>query len=557
MPPRKTGPKIGSQRRARGVRLDVCCDEGEKEIPELKWIHLATEGEYNGHHQGPFELTREVFTTMVKNFRASPQYTAGADGKGSSKVVPFDYEHASEMFPAEGTIPTSGAPAPAWLYEIELRDGPDGEAQLWGLAKLGKKVRAQIAEDEYAWVSIAFGEGTDWKTGEKIGPVLTSVAFTNHPFMRDLDEIAASVRAGAYDAWQASTMDDALAQLRRLLGLPLTATAIDVQAELSTLLQWAAAGTAPVGVDIDAVLGAIKTIFGLPTTSDLAIISDAVGKAVATLVSIDPQGSEATGLGGKTQQEPQMPLSAQLATIAKILATTNLKKVRVMQSDEDVAAAVEETVAANGDLEGLLAALGFPDAASALKGIPELRAAQTKIGELHAQITELLGAQQEMEQMQESNDVAAAVAAKAWPAKDDALRKSLCVYRASLLKEHGRKEGRAKFLTEYGVTEADKAYLLTTLVAAPQGRQVQAPQGRELRDLPIQPRESDEHDGKDGTTIDLRALPGANAVERTMNWLRANKPELKGADFHALFNAARELRHSDTVRFLDVEAAAS
>lgn len=547
------GARVASMRRAPGVRLAVeqAEDGSPKQIPETKWIHLASEGEYLGHHQGPFALTREVFEAFVANFRASPQYEAGNDGVGIKNVVPFDYEHASELSPTQGTIPQEGAPAPAWLREIEVRDGPEGEAQLWGLTKFGKKVRSQIATEEYQWVSIAFGEGVDWKTGEDVGPVITSVAFTNHPFMRDLTPLAASRRALGFDAWQARDLEDAFGQLRRCLGLPVTSTVDDVETELGTILNWAAAESAPAGVDVDGLLGAIKTIFGLPVTADLATISDAVGKAVAALVSMDPQGSEATGLRGTDRREP--PTMNLTQRLTKILAGAKLRKVRVLQSEDDVVAAVEETVAGSGDLEALLEAMGVADVGAAMKALPELRAAQTKIGELQKQLDDLLSVQTEIDQAQAASDVDAAIAAKAWPAKDDGLRKALSTYRDKLVKDHGRKKGRELFLTEHSVPEADRAYLLSTLVAAPGGRQVHAPDQRDVQPLRIVPRDAEEGGGSN--KIDLRGLPGRNTTERLMSFLRSSRPELEKADHGVVFNAARALRRDNSVQLIDVDAA--
>lgn len=181
--------------------------EAPKEIPEFKWIHCCNEGDYQGHHQGPFQMTRAVFDSFVKNLREDPQYKAGtlalSDGKthtgGVHPVIQFDYEHASEMPPWEGAIAQSGAPAPGWVLDVEVRQSSDGKAQLWAFAQLGEKVREQIRRNEYRSVSIAFTlEGVHWVSNENIGPMLTSIAFTNHPFMRDLLPVAAR-RGGSHD----------------------------------------------------------------------------------------------------------------------------------------------------------------------------------------------------------------------------------------------------------------------------------------------------------------------------------------------------------------------
>jgi hypothetical protein len=179
-----------------------------KPTPEYKWLHVANEGTYKGHHQGEFTLTAETFATMVRNFRAHPKFERGRltlDGKetecGTGKVVQFDYEHASEMAPWEGSIPTSGAPAMGWALDLEPRKGASGGAQLWALAKLGAQIRGQIDREEYESTSIAWNpDGVDPISGAPIGAVLTSIAFTNHPFIRDLTPLAAANRAAGHTA---------------------------------------------------------------------------------------------------------------------------------------------------------------------------------------------------------------------------------------------------------------------------------------------------------------------------------------------------------------------
>lgn len=176
---------------------------GTEATPQIKWLNVANEGEYLGHHQGGFRLDAKVMQQLIDNLRNSPQYAVGAvelDGKtvqaGTEDVVQFDYEHASEMAPWEGTIPISGAPAIGWVRDLELRKDGQGRLQLWALAWLGDQIRGQIDRREYKWVSIAWNPaGVHWQSGKPIGAVLTSIAFTNHPFLQDLESLAAANRA--------------------------------------------------------------------------------------------------------------------------------------------------------------------------------------------------------------------------------------------------------------------------------------------------------------------------------------------------------------------------
>jgi hypothetical protein len=176
---------------------------GAETTPQIKWINVANEGEYLGHHQGGFKLDAKVMQQLVDNLHSSPQYALGSvdlDGTtvqaGAEDVVQFDYEHASEMAPWEGTIPVTGAPAIGWVRDLELRKDGQGRLQLWALAWLGDQIRGQIDRREYKWVSIAWNPaGVHWQSGKPIGAVLTSIAFTNHPFLQDLESLAAANRA--------------------------------------------------------------------------------------------------------------------------------------------------------------------------------------------------------------------------------------------------------------------------------------------------------------------------------------------------------------------------
>jgi phage I-like protein len=183
----------------RPINLAVASDGADP-----AWIQIAYEGRFDGYPGGGAEFTRTTFELIAKNFRRNPAYRAGADGIGTEPVVPFDYEHASEMDATSGTIPVAGAPAPAWALELDVRDGVDGRAELWALALFGPRALAQVRSGEYRWTSVAvWGEAVDPDTGEPIGPLLTSIALTNHPFLRGMAPLAARARGGDLDSRRA------------------------------------------------------------------------------------------------------------------------------------------------------------------------------------------------------------------------------------------------------------------------------------------------------------------------------------------------------------------
>ena len=154
----------------RGVQL--AADIAQSANP--RWIQIAFAGVFRGYRSGTVVFDRALFDKVIANFRAHPSYGQGPDGVGNSLVVHFDYEHASEMDPRVGSIPIQGTPAPAWVMDLEVRNGPEGEAQLWALAKLGQTVLAQITADppEYQWTSVAIDtDAVDPISGAHVGPL--------------------------------------------------------------------------------------------------------------------------------------------------------------------------------------------------------------------------------------------------------------------------------------------------------------------------------------------------------------------------------------------------
>lgn len=174
----------------RTVALDVVTDgEGPK------WNMLAYTGEFMGYRGGeqPFAFTVDHFNAMVANFRAHPAYCSDALGVGCGQVVPFDFDHASELYPADGSMPVTGCPAQGWVLELECRPSANGGFELWGLCDFHEPAKTYVREGRYRWVSIACAfESVDPVSGQQQGCLLTSVALTNRPFLQGLPQIAAA-----------------------------------------------------------------------------------------------------------------------------------------------------------------------------------------------------------------------------------------------------------------------------------------------------------------------------------------------------------------------------
>jgi Mu-like prophage I protein len=482
--------------------------------PQFKWIHVANTGTYKGHHQGEFTLTGDTFAELVRNFRANPKYgdpkfAAGVgpvvldgkpyDGPNTSRIVQFDYEHASEMAPFEGDIPSGGAPAIGWALELDVRQGDDGRPQLWCLAKLGDRIRKQIDADEYDSVSIAWNPaGVDWISGKPIGAVLTSVAFTNHPFIRDLMPLAAANRA---------------------------------------------AGLGPAGS-----------------------------------VQIRAQHVEAHASSPPNQGIAMTALTAELRS-----ALCRLYQLNPEAADGSIIRAAENAATASNDLAGLLKALGMTAAADAIGALPDLMGARGKLSDLLAQFDALMRADASADTEVETQDVAAAFSSRRYT--DGSLVHSLAAHRGSLIDGEIRKlpeadrkdvgkvraaraQGRALFLTHYGVaTNPTHMHLTTSFVAGPgvQGSSTQyappgavhAPivqhqqlsQGGYHAPLPQgypQPLQlSQQPLPQGGQAVDLSQFTGRNQTEQIMSMLSSSDPAFGKLDHGTQVSRASAWRRAN------------
>lgn len=451
-------------------------------VPRYKWVHCCNEGRYEGHHQGAFEMTRAVFDAFVRNFRAHPQFRPGQleldGGRGTYKggvepVLQYDYEHASECPPWEGTIPSSGAPACAWALDCEIRERPDGKASFWVFTELLDELRTQIAARKQRWVSIAFTlEGIHWLTREPLGPMLTSVAITNHPFMLDLEPLAASRRTS------------------------------------------------------QPARGAVRSASDSP----------------------EAPGSSREPTRTRTGANMDDKLRERICRALKI---------QTLADDAAVGGAVEEAVAAGGNLKSLLEALGVKDADGALAVIPELRSAREKMASMLAELDAMLAQDIAADASVANADVAAAM--RAGKLSGTGAQEAITVHRKSFidgeiakvaatkkngetvrLSEHraARELGRKAFLSKYGVAESDKQHLSTTFVASSGGVQVTPPTAG-ATPLSIEPR-----DAGDRPVIDLRGVKAANPTLRLVAHLQKNEPGFAKLSHSAQVKRASEYRRT-------------
>jgi len=148
------------------------------------WNQIAKVGQWAGQPSGPFQLTLGHFEEIVANFK-----------KTTNKRIPVDFEHASEQDPTRGEIPTLGAPAQAWIVDLDNR----GAGGLWGLFEWLEPARTYVRGGKYRFFSptIRFGS-RDPVTGVR-GCRMSSGALTNQPFLDGMQPLAASQRASEQD----------------------------------------------------------------------------------------------------------------------------------------------------------------------------------------------------------------------------------------------------------------------------------------------------------------------------------------------------------------------
>lgn len=190
------------------------------------WIDLAFEGTWHGHHAGSFTFSREVFETIVANFRRNPN------------PIPLDYEHATEH-----AIP---APASGWVQDVEVRD-MGGVAHLFALVELTDEAAQWIREGRYRFSSAVVDFASrDLASGDGIGAELLSIALTNVPFIRGQAPIrlsrAAAVALSGDTSMSKIKKADFLSRLRKIEGDEITPDQIAKLAQSMALLDEAMAG---------------------------------------------------------------------------------------------------------------------------------------------------------------------------------------------------------------------------------------------------------------------------------------------------------------------------
>lgn len=463
--------------------------------PERIWVQVAAEGNFKGYAGGAVEFTFDsrVFEKIIANFRRHPSYTKGADGYGAANVIPWDFHHASEMGPTEGTIPSSGAPAQGWIQELAVRFNAEGKAELWALTKWLEPAKSYIKEGRYQWasVSVVF-DAIDARTGTNIGPVLTSVALTNQPFIEGMQKLAAEryLRSKGMYIEAAETPEKALDMIRGMLGMPETAEAAAVMGELEKVKQWVTSGTVPLGVDLDEIVGGLRTILNLPSLSTNEEVFVEVDKLVSRLMGDSgvsggglpplPEGSNQLPPEGTPPPPPDMAPAPLMENRDMELLKALAEKFGVVAKPEAVTEAVDQLLelrgvaAKNVGLESsastkvvlkatlddssvrakfgpILSALGVEDPDGAMDKIAGLMEESAKLAEVAPEFAALKKRADEIEAAEQEEEVEMAVASTGVAASSDhyeGLKVAL---------SHLRKSNPKEFATRYPKEKLDAA----------------------------------------------------------------------------------------------------
>lgn len=528
--------------------FDAATDE------DAKWVQVATEGLYLGYGGGkkPFAFTKQHFDQAIANIHAHPSFVAGPNGEGSADVIPWDFDHASEMDPTSGALPAGGSPAQGWTRDLKIIAGADGKSQLWALTRFLEPARSYVKTKKYKWASVAAAfNAIDPVSAADTGMLITSIALTNQPFIQGMEQLAASARGGRIQEIQghldqtvqlgtdryfdtARTAEEAVSYLKCLFDLPITSTLDVLMVELGKVQQWIAAGGAPLGVPLEDIVGGIRKILGLPALSAMPDVLDSVSEIVQRYVE---EQAVASGQGLDANQSQAQATAATTRGQQMDLLKVRASKLGVRESEEAVTSAIDEHVelseklvkvfkckntpkalldaatetvdhakVAGDNLSALLKALGVADPAA---GVAQVAKLMSQAEELEKAMPELKALRENTAAAAEakaSADVDAAMASH--NLKGDGTRVALLMY---------RKSDPAKFAEHYpakpapAATQQQAALLTRQVVAGPGGipLKLAAAQGAPVQTI------------NDGTLPDLSLFPGSTPTERAMAYLRS------------------------------------
>ena len=570
----------GLPRRPHAVRLDAKAleeDNPNRLRPDAIWIEVAREGTYRGHQSGEFTLDRAVFETVVRNFRNHPSFELGEDGWGVADVIPYDFHHESEK--SGGQLAVVGAPAQAWALDLDVRTGADSAVELWALTRYLEPAKSYVAQDKYKWCSVAlWPDAVHPKTGESIGWYLSSIAFTNDPFIQGMVPIAASrSHGGALRALEGGALDvdDIMCQLRWIFGLTETAGIADVSAEFAKLAAMATGGAeAPAGVDVGGLVRRLGDLLGLPLLTPVVEVFSAASELLGRLNDATPTQTDNTPAPIAASREESTTMS-KLIALARFFALA----ATITNEDEAVEAIRTEWQRLKLEAEGGNTARSKLSAIGKLFGVEDpdkiLDAVSTQHADLETlkaqvpELAEMLAGQADSEEEDAKEEVMEAMRVHRLPPSAqpalEAMRTGgieLTVDRNALKLDRakaeqlrkdldGRKGARQRFLAKYPLPPRSSAHLQQSIATVPTFAQGQAPglfaaaaqaAGTHVQGIPHVPEAAP--GAGSGQSINLSAYPGRNVTEQAMAHIRATHPGGDKLPHHVVWQQACELVRS-------------
>lgn len=511
----------GGRRVATAVRLVAASDAGGD---GPVWIQIAAEGTYKGHAQGEFTLDRAVFDEIIANFRAHPSYVAGPTGVGCADVIAFDWHHASEQPGA--AIAVAGAPAQAWAQELEVRTAEDGQLTLWALTRYLEPARTYVREERYKWTSVAvYLDSVHPVTGEPCGAYLSSIAFTNDPFIQGMEPIAAARTGGRKLEYDTEVLEHAWCELRWIFGLDDLEGVVVARAKLVQVRAYlTGAQEPPIGVEVESFAGRLRSLLGLPLLSSVEeILAEAE-----------------TLLGAIEAAEAKEPITTSRKNMDKKLLALLAARFGIPTDEDAVQRRILAELDAAGDakkqLEALFSALGVTDPANAVAQVVDLVQKAKKLEEVMPQIAALKESQATTEDAAAEEDVDQMMAAYRVDAK---LKPALLFARTGgvkLSKESTQAEwekrlaAKKSFAEQYPVAAPEHAHLLQPIATTPSATTVFGSpvlntmtvdaSGRITAGRPAMP--APPPGGASPTVLaGIRSAAGANAVDKAMTYLQS------------------------------------
>lgn len=225
-------------------------------------------------------------------------------------------------------------------------------------------------------------------------------------------------------------------------------------------------------------------------------------------------------------------------------------RIRPLADDQAIGEAVDQAVGAQSSLDTLLEALGVKDVKAALDGVPKLRDALAQLESARAELEDMLGAQNAMDEMAAEAEVGAVMKALKQDG-NEGMKEALLAYRDKCIKDAvdaatrelrlttheearlpvkkilaARVVGRKNFLDKYGLKmDVDTSNLTRTYAASGNGQQHRTPPGLDIRDRSDTGGTGGTGSAAKGETIDLSDAPGANPTDKVVQYLSGKEPD--------------------------------